>query len=475
VSRQGALIAVLLGLAWAGRAGAKEPAPRWVFTGDILLSREVQREISRRGGASPWLNMKGVFDGADWVMGNLEGSVGDPASCRGTEESPCFAVPPESLRFPKAAGFTALGLENNHAADLGSDGRLRTRESVVQAGLSAIDFDRSPGFFRSKGHVLSLIAVSNVAGKDGRRTEIPSNGLRQKIRLARSLSDWVVISVHWGTELVSWPQPRQREMARWMIEQGADLIVGHHPHVVQAPECIQGKPVFFSLGNHVFDQKYPETKQGLIAECTVEADQLTCSGVETVIAPSTAFPEVRRPERKERQEIGACRVPKARPLVVSGHAVRPRLAEGQLAGGEIVLEGRKEGTRSWAVVARRLLSISGARLGGQDFLFSLEAHPSSIDQETGPRPYVYSVTPEGLVARWRGSALAWPLIDGELIRAPSGQEEQDYLCALHRGDSFIALDPGTSQTRTAVYRWNGFGFSGVEDAGLNARCRLAFQ
>jgi poly-gamma-glutamate synthesis protein (capsule biosynthesis protein) len=112
---------------------------------------------------------------------------------------------------------------------------------------------------------------------------------------------------------------------------------------------------------------------------------------------------------------------------------------------------------------------------GEDFLLSLEEHRSSIDQETGPRPYVYSVVPGGLVARWRGSALAWPLVDGELLRASSGKEEQEYLCALHRGDSFIMPNPGTTETRTAVYQWNGFGFSGVEDPSLNARCRNVFQ
>ena len=66
----------------------------------------------------------------------------------------------------------------------------------------------------------------------------------------------------------------QQQQARWLVEHGADLIVGHHPHVVQAPACVEGRPVFFSLGNHLFDQKYAETKDGLIADCSVHGGRL---------------------------------------------------------------------------------------------------------------------------------------------------------------------------------------------------------
>jgi len=90
----------------------------------------------------------------------------------------------------------------------------------------------------------------------------------------------------------------------------------------------------------------------------------------------------------------------------------------------------------------------------EPMLLSLERHPSSIDDEVGLRPYVYAVGPHGLVARWRGSALAWPLVDA--VATSNG-----VLCALHRGDSFLLSDPATTSRRIAAYRWNGFGFSGI--------------
>ncbi|MGA7808212.1 hypothetical protein [Bradyrhizobium sp.] len=102
---------------------------------------------------------------------------------------------------------------------------------------------------------------------------------------------------------------------------------------------------------------------------------------------------------------------------------------------------------------------------------------SPIDDEDGRRPYVYEVTAHGLVARWRGSALAWPLLDATPITDSTGRA---YLCALHRGDSFIMIEkadaqPAPSPVRTQVYACNGFGFSGVADGDLATRCQSRFS
>jgi hypothetical protein len=111
--------------------------------------------------------------------------------------------------------------------------------------------------------------------------------------------------------------------------------------------------------------------------------------------------------------------------------------------------------------------------GKPPMLVTLERHASSMDTEADPRPYVYEITPHGLVARWRGSALAWPLLDARLVPAKDGGST---LCALHRGDSFIKFDPAhPAAPRVLAYRWNGFGFSGVEDAALAARCRSELE
>ncbi|MGC8794209.1 MAG: hypothetical protein ACP5U2_12540 [Bryobacteraceae bacterium] len=114
-----------------------------------------------------------------------------------------------------------------------------------------------------------------------------------------------------------------------------------------------------------------------------------------------------------------------------------------------------------AVEPVRLASREGA------LLFTLERRFSTLDGERGLRPWVYRVTGRGLAPVWRGTALSWPLVDAAVL--PDGT-----LCALHRTDSFAAPDPGAPAARVAAYRWNGFGFSGVEDARLEQSCRDLF-
>lgn len=448
---------------------------RLLFAGDIMLAREVRHEIISKNNQTPWINISSFLAHADWVVGNLEGVIGDPKKCDGTERSPCFAMDPAMLRFVKNAGFNALGVENNHSADLGTMGKIETRNFLEKNNVAPLSYDDSPQFLRLGQNVLAIITLSNVPGRDGKEVEIPSDSLLQKLRLAKALANWVIVYCHWGVELRDWPQSLQRDQAIWLIKHGADVIIGHHPHVVQMPQCVMGKPVFFSLGNHVFDQKYPETKRGLIAECIIKNNKMQCDGVETITAPNSSFPALLSNHNGsltvDNMNLNHCLVTANKPTIINGYTLYPKIADHQISSGKIVLEGKKIGEGDWITHAENLLALQPfhPNYGNkQEFIFMLERHHSSIDQEEGPRPYVYAVTPEGLVAKWRGSALAWPLIDGMIMPSNLGG---DFLCALHRNDSFILLNPKAQGTRTAVYRWNGFGFSGIQDAKLEQQCK----
>jgi hypothetical protein len=156
---RGALLLLLLGLLQGGVAAAADPQHRLVFTGDILLAREVAHEIAVRGiasrpGASPWDAMGKTFAGADLVMGNLEGTIGDPGACAPPLDL-CFAVDPRLLALAKRAGFTALGIANNHAGDLAETGRRATRAALLSAGLTPIGAPESPSFLRLEQSTLS--------------------------------------------------------------------------------------------------------------------------------------------------------------------------------------------------------------------------------------------------------------------------------------------------------------------------------
>lgn len=453
--------------------GRQEPEVRLLFTGDILLSRQVRHEIEVTG-RSPWGSFANLFKSATWIAGNLEGAVGEARDCIPADsDSPCFDVAASMIPLLSQAGFTAIGMANNHSSDLGSGGRAATREALRKAGLAALSFEDSPLFAKLGPHTVAIVALSAVPARDGSRIEIPSTALRQKLRLARSLAELVVVYIHWGSELLDWPNAGQRDAARYFVRNGADLIVGHHSHVVQAPECVLGRPVFFSLGNHVFDQKYPATKQGLIADCRIRHGVLSCDGISTSTPPGSAVPQFSSASASVRTDnLKACPVNLRPPVTVNGFSLHGRTMDGGDGKSGYIIEGARQGIHPWRSQALPVISAEAGKLAGPngpEYLFTLEEHPSSIDGEEGVRPYVYEALDGGLVARWRGSALAWPLLDATLLPEGDG-----VLCALHRPDSFLVLQPKATGVRTAAYRWNGFGFSGIDNAAILAGCRSVF-
>jgi poly-gamma-glutamate synthesis protein (capsule biosynthesis protein) len=491
------LRAVIAALLLPGAAAAQ-----LLFVGDVMLSRLVEREIATSG-RSPWhdLSLLPATGPAPLVIGNLEGAVSAEAPATPVcppGDSLCFAVRPQRLRLVKAAGFTALGLENNHAADLGTTGRLTTRQAVADAGQLPLTLQASPQFLRMGDKSVGLVTLSRVRARDGSFASLDIT-LAQKLHLAHTLSDAAIAYVHWGTEFAPWPDAAQRDEAGALIHMGADLVVGHHPHVVQAPQCVEGRPVFFSLGNHVFDQKYPASKQGLMASCSWLDSGLSCEGVHTQTPATSTFAQ-----RSAAQPLQVCAAPPHAPLQFGDMQLRARQVgagagsslpgvsgalggagtpgtpgvDGGAVGGMpasqpalLHLELWRAGQLLRTEPPRALRRAWPLRLepGSAPSLLLLEDHPSAIDHRVAPRPYVYAVTAGGLVARWRGSALAYPLEDLSVLPGPG----QDSLCALHHNESFLAgpaSDRSASTRLTKVYRWNGFGFSADTEPALAAAC-----
>jgi poly-gamma-glutamate capsule biosynthesis protein CapA/YwtB (metallophosphatase superfamily) len=289
---------------------------RLLFTGDILLSRHVASELEHRR-VSPWARFTDLFHNAQWVSGNLEGAFGSPADCIESARV-CFASPDSAVEFLRTAGFHGLTLENNHAGDLGSAGREHTRNLLEQESMVPVDFENSPHFARVGDATFALISVTLIPAADGRLQQIPSPEISEKLRAARKAADLVVVSIHWGVEYQKLPDAGQRAQAHWLIQQGADLIVGHHPHVVQPPACVDGHPVFFSLGNHVFDQTYPPTKGGLIADCQLKGGRLSCQGIRTQTPRGTSFPALEGVDKSVDSALSVCTPRTKRPFAADG-------------------------------------------------------------------------------------------------------------------------------------------------------------
>jgi poly-gamma-glutamate synthesis protein (capsule biosynthesis protein) len=443
---------------------------RLLFAGDILLSRGVEQQLIHDPQALSRA-LYPILSGADLVIGNLEGAVGSQEGCiHSARQAPCFPIREDLITLLHASAFTAIGLANNHSADLGPAARQATRMLLEKNDLVPLTYEQSPRFIRIKDLTVGVVALSMVPGRDERTVDVPGTELRQKLRVAKSISNFVVVYIHWGSEFLDWPDTKQRQAADWLIKNGADIMIGHHPHLIQKPESLHGKPVFYSLGNLVFDQKYPSTREGMLADCRIRGESVSCRPLLTRTPEGTTLPVIGGADRETEKVLSACALKLSPPLSLNGITLRPENSTKDDLSG-LSLEAARNGEILWKTRHANVVSLQPMKVrgpGAAEYLFTLERHFSPFDGEEGLRPCVYEASPQGLVPKWRGTALAWPLLDAVLLPGNNG-----ILCAQHRGDSFIAPGRGSNEKRIAAYRWKGFGFAGIEDpasVGCTADC-----
>jgi len=156
-----------------------------------------------------------------------------------------------------AAGLRLVTLGNNHALDAGIPGLADTQRALSAAGITGVVPGPVPWVTAVRGTRLAVVSY------DGSEIPLDEEALLERTRTARQTADIVVVSIHWGVELDAAPEPSQRNLAERLAAAGADLIIGHHPHVLQPIEWIwgagRGRPtlVAYSLGNALFDQGAP--------------------------------------------------------------------------------------------------------------------------------------------------------------------------------------------------------------------------
>ncbi len=245
------------------RAQTPEPVVSVVFAGDIMLESGPDRAIRR--GRDPFAGVAHLFKGADIRLGNLECVVATVGSVE-PEKPNVFRVHPRGLKYVKRH-FDAVGLANNHSGDYGPQAFAQMLGLLKGSGL---------GYYGG-GHDLKEAHKPLVLERQGLRIAIlgydefqprnfeadhdrPGVAWSEDEQVVRDIKDarrvWnadVVIPVmHWG-----WEEPianaRQRALARLMIDAGADAVIGGHPHQLQDTDQYKGKPIFYSLGNFVFE------------------------------------------------------------------------------------------------------------------------------------------------------------------------------------------------------------------------------
>jgi len=240
-----------------------------VFTGDLFLGRDVEQKIKQFGSEYPLSEVSEFFAGSDYVVTNFEASV--PNTHVPTPSgSFTFSVATSSLQLLKEAKVTHTSIANNHSDDFGSEGYFETRDNLARANLTPFGAPYSVGtstsvtYVETKGGKIALIGM-NLAGATFLEKEVET-----MMKEVSRVSNFQVFYVHWGDEYEPVHSVHQEEVARKLVEQGADLIVGHHPHVVQDVGLIDEVPVFYSLGNFIFDQYFSDAVQtGLLLKLEV--------------------------------------------------------------------------------------------------------------------------------------------------------------------------------------------------------------
>lgn len=262
-----------------------------LFTGDIMLDRGVEFYITQRNDWKlPFRLIADTLQKADLVLGNLESIISDKGQNVGSIYS--FRADPKTLEGLTFAGFDILSVTNNHSLDWGMDALRDSMNRLKEIGIIPIGAGEtkaeaySPTIIEVKGAKIGFLAYTAQGSLLWEATETNSGvawveetnlqDITQQITLARKQADIVIVSVHFGEEYQTQPNETQKLIAQSAIDAGANVVVGHHPHVIQPVEQYKQGWIAYSLGNFVFDQGFsPETMEGLLLEVKIEGKQIT--------------------------------------------------------------------------------------------------------------------------------------------------------------------------------------------------------
>ncbi|MFA6322257.1 MAG: CapA family protein [Candidatus Buchananbacteria bacterium] len=266
-----------------------EPAVSLLAVGDIMLSRSVEAVMVKKNDFTwPFKLLANDLRAADITFGNLETPIIAGRPILPGEFS--FRTDPKSIQGLQLAGFDVLSLANNHTLNFGQAGFASTFSELNKAGIKYVGAGASApeigqpiiieknglkfGFLAytygqaSPKFMLSSAKIANVNYADEDKMKNDITALRPQV-------DFVIVSLHEGTEYQAKPNKNQKDFAQAAIEAGASLVLGHHPHVVQTFEKYQDGYIIYSLGNFVFDQTWSEdTQEGLMLKIVFQSKKI---------------------------------------------------------------------------------------------------------------------------------------------------------------------------------------------------------
>lgn len=260
-----------------------------IAVGDIMLSRDVAKKLRKNGNDYCFLKVKDFLNSADLVFANLETPITPGREIQTSEM--VFRSDPGIEKEMKDAGISIVSLANNHTPNFGTDGLFDTFKYLDEVGIKYVGAGEnrqraySPVYLEKNGLKFAFLAYTDggLVPESYLAQEnhpgiafIDEEKMRNAIKEAREKSDFVIISMHAGNEYVLEPSELQKQFAHAAVDAGADLVIGHHPHVVQSLEQYKDKYIFYSLGNFIFDQMWStQTRRGVAIKFTFTNDSLS--------------------------------------------------------------------------------------------------------------------------------------------------------------------------------------------------------
>lgn len=254
----------------------------FIFGGDFAPCRRFE-PLAIAEGPALFGDLQDTVSQADVAFLNLETPLCNPHS-KISKSGPALRASPDCIEPVRSAGFNIVGLANNHIMDYGEEGLTSTLETCEAAGLSHVGAGKNladaetPTVIDVRGKKIAIVAVAE------REFSIAENALPgaapldvisnlQQIEKAKQLGDLVVMTIHGGNEYFSYPRPGLRRQCKFYIQHGVDVIVCHHPHIAGPYEVIDDRPIFYSMGNLIFDHASPAPEgweEGYLVKLSVD-------------------------------------------------------------------------------------------------------------------------------------------------------------------------------------------------------------
>lgn len=264
------------------------------FVGDVNLGRYVGLYGDRVGYSEIFAQSQKLWHNSDYVFANLECVILDNQDAiPNSNKQILFPASKEALAAAYAAGIDAVSIANNHAVDFGGEGIASELKAMQELGMEYFGGGQNREeaatckYFETDGIRIAFLGVTTITPEGTFADDYTVSSFRhtdffRNIHEASLDADLVVVYAHWGEEYGLKPSEIQNTVAHQLIESGADIVIGSHPHILQNIERYRDGIIFYSLGNYIFDQGNRETRNSVMVQMNI--DKTTGDG-ELVLIP----------------------------------------------------------------------------------------------------------------------------------------------------------------------------------------------